>query len=382
MMDEPTIRVVVEKNRLFTEVHQLGEILKEYQDYLLNEPEGENWDPKTLDLIRSHSHRLEQSKISLRTIDMATALLRQVMKKLDAENISFQMNEDDLHFQPKKEQPPEELKHIYEDLVAQLNTLAASAPLSMQEKIRILLLTFLNLFKMLIEGNNKGVEDVMLQINLLTSSRESQNLVREIALIARDIYNTLNTLSDGLPFDSLSESTEGISEAAGKLKDVISKLENAAMTNLEMMESLNRRVFDHDTIYDRVLTNLRLTQQTLGEIKFDHPEFENVLSGIQDKISNQVGSGIMTMKNRVSSEAETFMELISSQSFQDLTGQTLKKTIVFIENLELQLVSLLKKYRPILSPGEVAEGIASHPAVVDQKQTQDEVDNLLADLGF
>ncbi|MEE8395587.1 MAG: protein phosphatase CheZ [bacterium] len=80
-----------------------------------------------------------------------------------------------------------------------------------------------------------------------------------------------------------------------------------------------------------------------------------------------------------------------NQGFQDLTGQTLKKTIEFIETLELQLVDLLQKYRPILGltaqagqPAQVAEpGQEAAPQAAPQlRQSQDQVDSLLADLGF
>ena len=55
-------------------------------------------------------------------------------------------------------------------------------------------------------------------INLATSSRERQELVRQIAKIAREIYNSLNEFSDEISIEGLSSTTEEIPDAVGKLR--------------------------------------------------------------------------------------------------------------------------------------------------------------------
>ncbi|MCZ6474613.1 MAG: protein phosphatase CheZ, partial [SAR324 cluster bacterium] len=132
----------------------------------------------------------------------------------------------------------------------------------------------------------------------------------------------------------------------------------------------------------------RKSQQILGELKANHPGQADALTSLQNKLEDQIGSGIVLMRNQIQENSGTYMSLTANQGFQDLTGQTLKKTIEFIEDLEMQLVQILKKYKPMFSP---AAGVAAAPAEQSLEQgpdpqgitqNQDEVDDLLAALGF
>ena len=74
-----------------------------------------------------------------------------------------------------------------------------------------------------------------------------------------------------------------------------------------------------------------------------------------------------------------------NQGFQDLTGQTLSKVIDFIEALQFQLVELLKRHMDGKTPDKEAasdEPPQAAPAEKPRPASQDEVDQLLTDLGF
>ena len=379
MTEETSIRVVVDKNDMLHDIRELEEVTREYAAFLERGIEGEGWRDDALAMMRDHHNLLTKHRLSLKSIDLVTAILRQMLGRLKADHFSLQVEsravDEDVFLR-------QDNADLIQNLMAQLNVLVQNVPLSMQEKIRFLMVGIKNLFDNLQVQDDAGVEGAVTQINLLTSSKESQNLVREIALIARDIYNTLNSLSEDVAIDLLSESTEGVSDAVLKLKGVVSKLEEAATGNLDKLELLNAHVKEDEEACDRLLAGLRSTQQMLGEMKQEHPEQAAALEEIQELLGDSVGSDVMELKGRAIANADTFLSLIANQGFQDLTGQTLKKTIHFIEGLEVQLVLLLQKYRPVF--GLTGETRKSSESGIegDRPQSQNEVDNLLADLGF
>ncbi|MCZ6557594.1 MAG: protein phosphatase CheZ [SAR324 cluster bacterium] len=394
MSHEPTIKVIVDKKQLLEDLSNLEGMMSEYNQ-LLSRVEGEeDLESDALAMIRSHQQYLANAKVSLKVIDMVSAVMRGLLDRMEVDELSLKLN-------PKAGPARTALVEagadvtgpggveILEQLVARVNSVAQNAPLAMQEKIRYLLLSSLNLFKGAVANDKEGIDDAINQINLLTSTRESQNLVKAIAIIARDVYNTLNNMSDEIPIlDTLTESSDGISEAARKLKAVVGRLEESAFANLDYLELLSGRLKEDAEVCERVQDGLRKSQQILGELKANHPGQADALTSLQNKLGDQIGSGILLMRNQIQENSGTYMSLTANQGFQDLTGQTLKKTIEFIEDLEMQLVQILKKYKPMFSP---AAGLAAAPAEQSLEQgpdpqgitqNQDEVDDLLAALGF
>ncbi|MCZ6531607.1 MAG: protein phosphatase CheZ [SAR324 cluster bacterium] len=394
MSHEPTIKVIVDKKQLLEDLSNLEGMMSEYNQLLTREEGEEDLESDALAMIRSHQQYLANAKVSLKVIDMVSAVMRGLLDRMEVDELSLKLN-------PKAGPARTALVEagadvtgpggveILEQLVARVNSVAQNAPLAMQEKIRYLLLSSLNLFKGAVANDKEGIDDAINQINLLTSTRESQNLVKAIAIIARDVYNTLNNMSDEIPIlDTLTESSDGISEAARKLKAVVGRLEEAAFANLDYLELLSGRLKEDAEVCERVQDGLRKSQQILGELKANHPGQADALTSLQNKLGDQIGSGLMLMRNQIQENSGTYMSLTANQGFQDLTGQTLKKTIEFIEDLEMQLVQILKKYKPMFSP---AAGVAAAPAEQSLEQgpdpqgitqNQDEVDDLLAALGF
>lgn len=93
-----------------------------------------------------------------------------------------------------------------------------------------------------------------------------------------------------------------------------------------------------------------------------------------------------------SKQAEVLSDIMMAQDFQDLSGQVIKKVIDIITRTEMQLVQLLIDSSPeaVVSPKAAAtEGTVSvddhvleGPQTADNALKQDDVDDLLASLGF
>jgi chemotaxis protein CheZ len=78
-------------------------------------------------------------------------------------------------------------------------------------------------------------------------------------------------------------------------------------------------------------------------------------------------------------------EIMMSQEFQDLSGQVIKKVIDIISRTEGQLVQLLKESAPehvIAAVAAANAGFLQGPQTADKALKQDDVDDLLASLGF
>jgi chemotaxis protein CheZ len=74
-----------------------------------------------------------------------------------------------------------------------------------------------------------------------------------------------------------------------------------------------------------------------------------------------------------------------AQDFQDLSGQVIKKVIDIISRTEGQLLQLLKESAPEHVMAAVAaanSGPLQGPQMPDKALKQDDVDDLLASMGF
>ena len=92
------------------------------------------------------------------------------------------------------------------------------------------------------------------------------------------------------------------------------------------------------------------------------------------------------MEKALQEKHDRFMLLFANQSYQDLTGQTLKKVIAFIEILQYQLIQVIVKGRK--GEGDLKEGSRDDffsdligPDAAN-RLSQDSVDTLLSELGF
>lgn len=84
---------------------------------------------------------------------------------------------------------------------------------------------------------------------------------------------------------------------------------------------------------------------------------------------------------RADEEKARLMEIMMAQDFQDITGQVIKKVVVITKKLEQELAQLLRDNAPPETKEKVVDLMAG-PDVPDKAMHQDDVDNLLANLGF
>src|SRR5579863_9888137 len=213
---DPKMRLVVGKKQLLADVVQLQGLLDQYCGFLSTIQPGVDWSAGAQQLLRGHVQFLEQARISIQSLELAAALIRHILEMragdalaIPTRGVDPSNGSADLRFLHGGKLEPEELRH----LIAQVNSLSGYAPIAFQERLRFLLNGLLRFLEMVSRANAESIDEVLSEINLLTSNRESRHLVREVARLARDVYNSVKEVSDGLPLETLEETTEGASEA-------------------------------------------------------------------------------------------------------------------------------------------------------------------------
>jgi chemotaxis protein CheZ len=201
--------------------------------------------------------------------------------------------------------------------------------------------------------------------------------------MARDIYNSLNAFSAEYRVEELSQSALEIPDAVEKLRSVIRRLEEYANANLDALEQLNRELKEDKAA---ILHAIEAAQQGIAELDrlaTADGSLASAVDGIKTGLARDVAAGLKAMLERVQENEEAYLALIARMSFQDLTGQTLKKVIAFIEKLEFQLVSLISRHHDervaVAAPEVPLEGADAAPRLA---LSQENVDKMLADLGF
>ncbi len=384
------MRLIVEKRQLLADAVRLQGLLDEYCAFLPTIGSDSEWTGRAQLLLRKHGQFLDQTRLSLQSLELAAALVRRVLALRPGEYIAVPISDSgrDRQAAPVEDSGRRD-RHGQEEVgrvIAQINALSNRAPLAIQQKLRFLLNGLQRFLDLLPNPDPEPLNQVLAEINLLTSSRESRHLVREVARLARDVYNSVNAMSEGFPVETLVESTEGVSEAVRKLRSVIQRLEQAANQNLDQLERLSAVQAEDAIAAGAAGQSLKRILHLLAALKSRHPSHAKGLDGVLDRLGNEAAAPLMHLSLAYQRQAETTLQLVSSQSFQDLTGATLKKIIAFIESLQLQLLAVLERYRSVLSLAQADEALrpgepAQQPAP-RQEASQDQVDQLLSQFGF
>jgi len=212
-------------------------------------------------------------------------------------------------------------------------------------------------------------------IGELTTLRESA-LFQELGKLTREIHNSLNAFSDDHRVVELAE--EDIPDAKERLRFIITRTDQAAHSTMSSAESAMNVV---DELRDKgndikqrwaQFRNREISKTNFLSLSDDMDRFLSSL----DEHSDQV-KAIMT-------------DIMMAQDYQDLTGQMIKQVISMVQEVEEKMVRLvaisgatLQGKKNLKSDGAKAHGPQLPTADKQEVATnQDEVDDLLASLGF
>ncbi len=218
--------------------------------------------------------------------------------------------------------------------------------------------------------------EVKHHLSILAKAYESE-LFHEVGKMTRELHESLNNFAVDSRLVDLTENT--MPNTRDRLNYVIETTEAAAHKTLEFIDQTLPIASDLKQTAEKIDESwhrFRMREMNADEFRTLSKEIEAYLPDVK-KHSEQIHANLS--------------EVMMAQGFQDLTGQVIRQVIDLVEEVESNLVGLIKiSGQQIVKPKDSkpvdaskAEGpqinAADNPEVVNN---QDEVDDLLSSLGF
>ncbi|MGG7054502.1 protein phosphatase CheZ [Nitrosomonas sp. ANs5] len=199
----------------------------------------------------------------------------------------------------------------------------------------------------------------------------------QIGRLTRDLHNSLRELG----YDRrLQQANLEISDSKDRLAYVISKTTQAAEDCLFAVESA--QPIQENLSAGAVDLARRWNQafETAQTTTIDQQAFKEALVQTLDFLND--------VPKQTDATKAYLLQIMMAQDFQDLTGQVIQKIARTIETIEREMLQLLIDNSPNKDRAtKKEEGLINGPVInpknqLDTFSNQDQVDNLLAELGF
>lgn len=219
---------------------------------------------------------------------------------------------------------------------------------------------------------------------LMSIYRQSeQDVFLEVGALTRGLHDAINDFVHDARLKAITDVE--MPDASERLHYIIEMTDKAATRTLDAVDACAPKA---DELINSI-ENLMPMWSKLMHGDIDRYEFVKLCHDIDDIL-------LITKKNALELSSQ-LTEILMAQDYQDLTGQMLQKVIGLVGEVEDKLVSFLKHVAPLTNKldGETntedtqnVDIEAQGPALNRQKEanivasSQDEVDDLLASLGF
>ncbi|MGD0281740.1 MAG: protein phosphatase CheZ [Dissulfurispiraceae bacterium] len=178
---------------------------------------------------------------------------------------------------------------------------------------------------------------------IMNKNKGENELFQEVGKVTRKLHDTIRSFKEALDPKLRDMAVTEMPNAVDQLQFVISRTEDAANRTMGIVEKYILTM-DELSLHVRNLKGPEESVQYLKKFKGD----------IEDDLT----------------------EILTTQSFQDLTGQTIKKVIKLVGDIEEELVKLIATFGVKMETGLRAE------VVNQEKVSQEDVNDLLKDFGF
>jgi len=401
--------ISISKKDLLESFVQLYHAIQDYEELIELVSDERIYNPEKLkEIVKARMSNLEFGSVNVKAMELIGAYMRFTLEKFKGEKIKFQIPDkpDDDFFA---------INNGFQDLSARIETIEKDLkeieekvfyvsrllPPNNIEKIRLLLKAISSFFKSIVRKDVEDMEGHISHIHHLTASKESYFVINDIGHTVREIHNSLREFSAHVPIEDLDASlVDDMPDAIDKLNLVIKRMEESANSTLDIVEMLLDQNVKEQERTSRLTEQWQQMKDELSGIQKDHPEVDAKIAGIISTLDNQILEELDNRGQELTERESTYFDIVSNQSFQDITGQTLKKIITFIEQLEFSLLSILQKYggQPesildrssgTISPlvgtqtedGLILEGPQDNQSKQEVSKQAD-VDKMLAEFGF
>ncbi len=203
-------------------------------------------------------------------------------------------------------------------------------------------------------------------IGAVLSSEAGKPIYDRIGSILRQLHDSMRELG----YDrALQDVATEVTDAKGRLEYVATLTEQAAT---RVLNSIDVGMPQQEEI-SKTARDLEQRWTALFEGNMDIDSFKQLAQDSRDFAS--------VAASRADEEKARLLEIMMAQDFQDITGQVIKKVVVITKKLEQELAQLLRDNAPPEARNKVVDLMAG-PDVPDKAMDQDDVDSLLANLGF
>jgi chemotaxis protein CheZ len=202
------------------------------------------------------------------------------------------------------------------------------------------------------------------------SADTADDLYAAVGRCTRHLHDAMRELG----YDqSLMQSTTEMSSARDRLEYVADLTEKAAV---KVLNAVDEGLPEEDKLLKESKT---LTQawDRMFEGKLSVEEFKT--------LAEQSRQFAMLAAQTAERQKARMMEIMMAQDFQDITGQIIKKIVNITQAHEQELMKILRENAPEHLPQRQDDkpvDLLQGPDVPRNALAQDDVDNLLADLGF
>jgi chemotaxis protein CheZ len=209
----------------------------------------------------------------------------------------------------------------------------------------------------------------------MSSTITKDEAFARLGAITREMHEALSALGG----NQLNEIVQEIPNARDRLAYVGKMTEDAANKVLTLVEVAKPECDDLSKRGDELAESLARMAASQN-LSVDQARGLMLTCGKFAQSTAQFASGQSTVLS----------DIMMAQDFQDLSGQVIKKVIDIITKTELQLVQLLVESAPAKVPSDAAPAtpatvdthVLEGPQTGDTALKQDDVDDLLASLGF
>ena len=207
---------------------------------------------------------------------------------------------------------------------------------------------------------------------------EKDDIIDQVGQLTRNLHNSLRELGYDKKLESIASE---VPDAQDKLSYVASKTEQAAERTLNATEvamPIQEKLSSDAAQLSEKWRNAFEEQSRQP----DTEKFKLLLIETLEYIDK--------VPEKTDATNAQLMEIMMAQDFQDLTGQVIKKITTIIHSLENDLLQLLlanvppeKRQAPVVDSSNLMNGPVTNPEKQsDAVSNQDQVDDLLASLGF